>query len=245
MSPEEIATLAGTNNYKGGHAGGGYYDTITLGKDGKFYLTYYSQKKEERQDPADLGDTLALTILKIRSKLIKWENSVKTLESVEYDAGAETIPTTVGDLTEKQAKDMKASKSLIIYGLYNDQVTKLTVAGGSLYSPEDKEDLRLYSYLQSFEGDDHSFMVETVIGSKEVPYLDKNTGETKTNYNMTFAKGVPNDKKALALVGTTLKQLVEELKDNDLRDLKFLGSSAPAKTTAVSTGSDAEDEEPF
>jgi len=43
MSPEELAQMSGTNAYKGGHVGGSYYDTITLGKDGKFYLSFYSQ----------------------------------------------------------------------------------------------------------------------------------------------------------------------------------------------------------
>lgn len=241
MTPEQIAALSGSNAYKGGHLGGGYYDTITLGKDGKFYLSHYSQKKDERPDPTNLGDTFAVTFIKMRGKLTRWENSTKTLESVEYDAGTDPISTTAGDISEKVAKEMGAKKSLIVYGLLDEKIVKMTVSGGSLYNPDDTEDLRLYSYLQSFEGDDHSFMVETVVTAKEVEY--SYDGEDKKTYHMTFAKGAPNDTKALAVVGEKLTQLVEELIDNDARDLKFLGKS-PTAPTPVTIGAD-EDEVPF
>ncbi len=241
MSPEQIAALSGSNAYKGSHLGGGYYDTITLGKDGKFYLAYYSQKKDERQDPTALGETFAMTILKLRGKLSKWENNVQTLTSVEYDAGTEVIATTVGDISEAEAKKLGAKKAVVIYALVNEKITKLQVAGGSLYNPEDEEDLRLYPYLQSFEGDDHSFMVETVVTAKEVKYAYE--GEEKTTYHMTFAKGAPNKDAELAVVGEKLVQLIDELKDNDARDLKFLGS---APKTAAPTVAGADDSgEPF
>lgn len=244
MSPEQIAALSGSNAYKGSHVSASYYDTITLGKDGKFYLAHYSQPKDKREDPAALGDTFAMTILKIRSKLTRWENNVQTLTSVEYDAGADVIPTTVGDITEKQAKEMGAKKALVIYALVNEKITKLQVAGGSLFNPDDTEDLRLYSYLQSFEGDDHSFMVETVVTAKEVKYNYE--GEDKTTYHMTFAKGAPNGEAALAVVGENLVQLIEELKDCDARDLKFLGST-PKTAAPTVAGADGEDDgsEPF
>jgi hypothetical protein len=100
---------------------------------------------------------------------------------------------------------------------------KLTVSGGSLYNPDDEEDLRLYSYLQSFEGDDHIFMAETTVKAKEFAY--EFNGEDKTTYHMTFAKGKKSD---LALVGTTLTTLTESLPDNDARDFMFLGFTKKA-----------------
>jgi len=241
MSPEQIAAMSGANAYKGGHVGGAYYDTITLGKDGKFYLAYYSQKKDERADPIVVGDTFAMTILKIRSKLTRWQDNQQTLTSAEYDAGANTIPTTAGNLTEKQAKEMGAKKSLVIYGLYEDRPIKLTVSGGSLYNPDDVDDMRLYSYLQSFEGDDHSFMVETVVSAKDVKYTYE--GEEKNTYHMTFARGAVNGKKELDLVGTTLAALIEGLVDNDAHDLKYL-NSAPKAAAATEVGADGE-QDPF
>ena len=60
---------------------------------------------------------------------------------------------------------------------------------------------------------------------------------------MTFAKGAPNGKKELAVVGEKLVQLIEELKDNDARDLKFLGSAPKTATTATVAGADPD--EPF
>lgn len=230
-TPEELAALAGTNAYKGGHVGGSYYDTITLGKDGKFYLSYYSQPKDKREDPVAIGSKLNLTIVKVRSKLTKWQNNAKELESVEYDAGATKIATTKGDLTEKEAKEMGAKKSLVLYAEFKGSLVKLTVSGGSLYNPDDEDDLRLYSYLQSFEGDDHIFMVETTVKAKEVAY--EFDGENKTTYHMTFAKGKKSD---LALVGTTLTTLTESLPDNDARDLKFLGFTKKPDAEYEGTG---------
>lgn len=243
---EELAKLAGTDSYKGGHVGNSYYDTITLGKDGKFYLSFYSQEKDKREDPKALGKSVDITILKIRGKLTKWQDNAQVLTSVEYDAGATEIATTKGVMTEKQAKDLGAKKSLVVYAEYKGSLVKLTVSGGSLYNPDDEEDLRLYSYLQSFEGDDHSFMVQTKVKAKEVEY--EFDGESKTTYHMTFAKGKESD---LKLVGTILTELTENLPDNDARDLKYLGwtkkaeeqydgTSGPVAKDAVDDG-----EEPF
>lgn len=244
MTPEQLAAMAGTNAYKGGHVGGSYYDTITLGKDGKFYLSFYSQPKDKREDPKALGKSVDITILKIRGKLTKWQDNAQVLTSVEYDAGATEIATTKGVMTEKAAKDLGAKKSLVVYAEYKGSLVKLTVSGGSLYNPDDEEDLRLYSYLQSFEGDDHSFMVQTKVKAKEVDY--EFDGESKTTYHMTFAKGKESD---LEVVGTILTGLVESLPDNDARDLKFLGWTKKAdeqyEGTAGPVAVDSDEDEPF
>lgn len=240
MNQEQLAAMAGTNAYKGGHVGGSYHDVITLGKDGKFYLAHYSQPKDKREDPEVLGSKVSLTILKIRSKFTKWENNTKVIESLEFDAGAETIQTSNGTRTEKALKEFGAKKALVIYAKYKDGLVKLTVSGGSLYNPDDTEDLRLYSYLQSFEGDDHSFMFETTVKAKEVDY--EFGGESKTTYHMTFAKGKASD---LEAVGTLLTQLVSELPENDARDLKFLGNPPKATVAESETSTLADDETPF
>lgn len=242
MTPEQLAAMAGTNAYKGGHVGGSYYDTITLGKDGKFYLSHYSQPKDKREDPEMIGSKVNITILKIRSKLVQWQDNAKVLESVEYDAGADLIDTSKGRMTEKEAKEAGAKKSLVVYANYKDNLVKLTVTGGSLYNPDDEEDLRLYSYLQSFEGDDHTFMVETTVKAKEVEY--EYNGEDKKTYHMTFAKGKASD---LETVGTLLTKLVNELPDNDLRDTKFIGMTkkAEAQYDGTETPVLEDDETPF
>lgn len=236
MTPEQIAQMAGTNAYKGSPVGGGYYDTITLGKDGKFYLAFYSQEKDKRPDPQTLGESFDFTILKVRSKLIQWENSTKVLESVEYDAGTDRIATSAGDMTEKEAKGRGAKVSKVLYGLKDNKVVKVTVTGGSLYNPDDEVDLRLFTYLQSFEEDDHSFMYTTTVKAKEVEYIKDN--ETKTNYQMTFKKGAATD---LQVVGKSLTTLMEELPENDARDLKFLGVNNSPKTPDSSQDINPED----
>lgn len=237
MNPEEIAQMSGTDKFKGGHVGGSYYNTITLGKDGRFYKSFYSVAKDERPDPESLGDSVTATIIKVRGKLIQWENNQKALESIEYDAGVETVPTTKGDLSEKEAKELGAKKQLVVYALHDGDIAKITVSGGSLYNPNDDENLRLYSYLQSFEGDEHSFMVETEIKSIENEY--EFDGETKTNYHMTFKAGKKSD---LELVGAKLKELTEQLVDNDERDIKFLGFDKKAESQ-YEGGEAKEDEE--
>lgn len=234
MNPDQLAQLAGTNAYKGGHVGGSQYDTITLGKDGKFYLAFYSQPKDKREDPIMIGSKVILTILKIRSKFTKWQDNAKVLESVEYDAGAQLIETTKGQLTEKELKEQGAKKALVVYAKYKDSLVKLTVSGGSLYNPDDTEDLRLYSYLQSFEGDDHTFMFETTVKAKEVDY--EFDGETKTTYHMTFAKGKESD---LEAVGALLTKLVAELPENDASALKFLGYTKKAEASYEGTDTPA------
>lgn len=225
---QELATLSGDKEYKQAPVGGQYYDTITLGKDGKFYLAYYSQPKNERKDPDTLGDSVTLTILKIRRKLSKWENNAQVLESVEYDAGVETVPTTQGDLSEKDAKARGAKVALVLYCLLNGTTVKLTVTGGSLYNPDDLDDMRLYTYLQLFEEDEHTFMYETRIGAKVNTYVFD--GVEKTNYQMTFKRGTSHTN--LDAVGSALVVLPATLEENDARDLKWLGSSKPAPSYA-------------
>lgn len=222
MTSEQLAILSGTNNLKNTPAGGGYYDTITLAKDGNFYLAHYSEPKATRPDPTKLETVFAMTIIKLRYKLSLWENRVQTLESTEYDAGTETIATTQGTMTETEAKARGAKKALVAYGLYEDKMVKMSVSGGSLYNPDDTEDLRLYSYLQSFSDDEHIFMYETVVSSKIHEY--EYNGEDKTSYQMTFAKSVLSD---IESVGLALPKLVTDLVENDKRDLRFLGSNTP------------------
>lgn len=234
MTSEQLAILSGTNNLKNTPAGGGYYDTITLAKDGNFYLAHYSEPKATRPDPTKLGTDFAMTIIKLRFKQSLWQDKVQVLESVEYDAGATGIPTTQGTMTEAEAKAKGAKKALIAYGLYEGKMVKMTVSGGSLYNPDDTEDLRLYSYLQDFGDDEHIFMYETVVSSKENTY--EFGGETKTNYQMTFAKSVNSDIEA---VGVALPLLVADLVENDKRDLRFLKHTSPSQKNVV------EDSEPF
>ena len=240
MSPEQIEQLAGTNAYKGGHVGNSQYDTITLGKDGKFYLAYYSQPKDQREDPIVIGSKVSLTILKIRQKFIYWKDNTKVLESVEYDAGADLIDTNKGKMTEKDAKcidgftdeekpkPIGAKVSRVIYAKYKDGIVKLQVTGGSLYNPDDTENLRLLNYLQSFEGDDHVFMYETTVKAKEVEYKNRETGKTETTYHMTFTKDKASD---LEAVGVLLTKLVAELPENDASALKFLGYTKKAEAS--------------
>ena len=251
MNPEQLAVMAGTNAYKGGHVGGSQYDTITLGKDGKFYLAYYSQPKDQREDPIVLGTEFTFTILKIRQKFIYWKDNTKVLESVEYDAGADLIDTNKGKMTEKDAKcidgftdeekpkPIGAKVSRVIYAKYKDGIVKLQVTGGSLYNPDDTENLRLLNYLQSFEGDDHVFMFETTVKTLEHEY--EYNDEDKKTYHMTFAQGKASD---LEAVGALLTKLVVELPENDASALKWLNSTPKATTT--STGETVDDEsEPF
>jgi hypothetical protein len=224
MNAAEIAKMAGTDAYKGGHVGGGYHDTITLGKDGKFYLAYYSQLKTERADPICLGDSVDVTFLKVRSKLTRWEDNKQTLTSVEYDAEAGEIATSIGAMTEKEAKASGAKKALVIYALHEGKLVKMQVAGGSLYNPDDEENLRLYSYMQSFEGDDHTFMSVTKIAAIENEYEWE--GETKKSFHMCFAKEGESN---LEKVGSSLEALMAELEENDARDLKFIGLEKKAE----------------
>jgi len=222
---EQLDALSGTKAYQNTPIGGAYYDTITLGKDGKFYLAHYSQPKDKREDPKCLYGAFTMTILKIRRKLIAWSDSTKTFESVEYDAGATDVLTTAGTMTEKDAKnDYEAKVSLIVYGIHNGTIVKMPVTGGSLYNPDDTAHMRLYSYLQSFDESESVYDFETIVGAKANNYTD-GAGVARSNYQMVFKRG---EKAAdMEVVGTALTKLMAELPENDARDAKFLGSSKP------------------
>lgn len=230
-TPEQLAALSGGNAYKQTPLGGAYYDTINLGNDGKYYMNFYSQPKDQRQDPEEVTAPFTAIILKPRRKLIQWDNREKVLESIEYDAGATTIPTTQGNMTEKEAKSRGAKVQIVLYMLMQGRIVRTVVTGSSLYNPEDIDDMRLYAYLQSFGDDEHMFMYETIIGSKPSTYTDKD-GFDKTTYQMTFKRGTALT--SLDEVGTALTQLAESLVENDARDLKYLGSSKPAQDGAAS-----------
>jgi len=222
-TPEELAAMTGEKQYKQAPVGGQYFDTITLGKDGKFYASYYSQPKDERADPDELGDKFEGTILLIRRKMVAWADREKVFESVEYDAGAELVSTTAGDISEKEAKSLHLAKvGLVLYLLRGEDINKLTVTGGSLYNPDDEDDMRLYPYLQSFDEDEHTFMYQTIIGAKENSYTDNQGFEIK-GYQMTFKRGASH--KDLSGVGDAIVKLKELLPECDARDLRFLGKS--------------------
>jgi hypothetical protein len=238
---EQLAELSGDKAYKGSPVGGSYMDTITLGKDGNFYISFYSQPKNERQDPEMIDNELIITILKIRRKLSMWLDKQNILDCVEYDAGTELIQTTDGEMSEKDAKKQGAKVALILYILYEGRMVKLSVSGGSLYNPDDEEDLRLYSYLQSFEEDEHPFMFETIIGAKENSYID-NIGETKTNYQMTFKKGKEHNN--LDEIGEALTALPAILEENDARDFKFLGKNNQPKSSTSTVETNEEEINP-
>lgn len=223
----QLAQLSGTEQYKNIPVGGQYFDSIKLGKYGNFYLEHYSQQKDVREDPTLLGDSFGATILKIRRKLIKWSDKVKVLESVEYDAGAEEIRTTAGTITEKQAKEQGAKVQLVLYALVGSDVAKITVTGGSLYNPDDDTDLRLYSYLQTFEGDDHVFTCVTTVSSKQHTYTDRD-GFERQDYQMTFARNSKIEN--MDAVGDALTSLAMTLVENDERDARFLGSTGKSNT---------------
>lgn len=243
-TPSQLAAMSGEATYKQAPTGGNYFDTITLAKDGKLYVSYYSQPKDERKDPDELATPVVGTIIKIRRTLIAFENGRPSLKSVEYDADADRILTTKGELTEKEAKDMGAKVQLVLYVLYNNQITKLQVSGGSLYNPNDEQDMRLYTYLQSFEEDDHSFMHETHIATKPNTYTDSE-GFDKTSYQLTFKRGTKHDN--LDAVGAAMERLNAELPECDERDKKFLNYTPKADTTApVEYPAGTEDsDEPF
>lgn len=227
-SKEELAKMSGSKEQGGAPIGGVYYNTITLGKDGKFYISFYSQPKDTRKDPDMLGSEVTLPIIKIRRKINKWQDKVNVLESTEYDAGTELIHTTAGDITEKEAKGMGGKVSLVVYAIKDDELVKFTVSGGSLYNPNDEDDMRLYGYLQSFGDDEHIFMFDTIIGAKENTYIDKD-GIEAVNYQMTFKRG--KTLKSLELIGTKLAELIKQIEENDARDLRFLGSHGKSTTT--------------
>jgi len=223
--PAALAAITGENAYKSAPVGGQYFNAVSLGKDGKYYVTYYSQPKDQREDQKMLPSPFKATILKIRRKLSRWikEQHTFDLKSVEYDAGATTIPTTLGDMTEKDAKAQGASVQLVLYILVGGRIVKADVSGGSLYNPNDTEDLRLYSYLQSFENEDeHTFMYETLIGSKLGTNRD---GTPSQYYDMTFRRGALHT--SLDEVGAAITSLPDILAENDARDLKYLGATKP------------------
>lgn len=238
---EDLAALSGDKEQGGSAVGGNYFDTLTLGKDGKYYISYYSQPKDERQDPDVLGETVKLVMMKIRRKISKWVDKTNVLESVEYDAGTERVSTTAGDISEKEAKAQGGKVALVVYAILKGETVKFTVSGGSLYNPKDEENMRLYSYLNSFADDEHTFMFETVLGAVENKYTDEDGFET-TNYQMTFKRG--KELKSLEEVGTKLTELAEQLPENDARDLKFLGKNG-SKAEQVTAKKDEDDDADF
>jgi hypothetical protein len=229
---QQLDALSGAKDYAQTPLGGAYYDTITLGKDGKFYIAHYSQPKDTREDPKCLEGAFEMTIVKIRRKMTAWVNGTKNLESVEYDAGATEVLTTNGMMSEAQAKSFGASVSLVVYGIYNGKTVKMQVSGGSLYNPEDTQHLRLYTYLQSYSDTESVYDYATIVGAKLNHYTD-GAGIARDNYQMVFKR---SDKASdLEAVGATLTELATQLPENDARDARFLGRSTTQAPQADAT----------
>lgn len=240
---EQLDALSGVKEYTQAPVGGAYYDAITLGKDGKFYLAHYSQPKASREDPKCLDGAFEMTIVKIRRKLTAWVNGTKNLESVEYDAGATEVLTTNGMMTEAKAKSFGASVALVVYGIYDGKIVKLQVTGGSLYNPEDTQHLRLYSYLQSYSDAESVYDYATIVGAKQNRYTD-GAGISRENYQMVFKRS--EKASDLEVVGATLTELAKQLPENDARDAKFLGkSTTPAPQDATVKAFDNLADAPF
>ncbi len=229
---EQLRALSGQEDYASAPVGGSYYDALAMGKDGNFYLTHYSAPKSERPDPTALGTSVTVPVLKMRRQFQRWSDADNAydIKSVEYDASTPTVATTHGDMSEKQAKAQGAKVSIILYVLVNGKIAKLKVSGSSLYNPEDTENLRLYTYLQSFDEGETLATFETNIKSVTRTYTNKEGVEAST-VDMAFSRG--KEVADLTAIGDALTAITTALPENDARDLKYLGSSKP-KTQAPS-----------
>lgn len=231
LTPEKLAELSGSKSVGGGSfTPASYFNKITLGKNGHYYLDEYSVPKAERPDPTDLTEKVTITIIKLRAKWQKWVDNSIVLESAQYDA-EHPINTTEGVKTEAELKALKAKKTIVLYVILNGKLATLEVSGGSLYNPDDLEDLRFYNYLTSL-GDDHVFQFQTELGVKQNSWTPEGETEPKVSNQMTFKNVGPSD---LNIVGTELEALVAQLVINDETEVKFLGKKE-VSSTGTSTG---------
>lgn len=218
----DLAAYAGDEEYKGLPVTTNM-DELKLGTDGKFYVTHYSGEKTDGAWPIDdMGESVEVVVLKVRRKIEKWDNHEMVVASHEYSSRTAKVKVAVknGDeveeyeMTEKEAKEKYGAKvPIILYVMVvsTGTVVKLKVTGQSLYNPDDTESLRLYSYLQTFEGEQHSFMFVTKLVAK----VSGASEDGKPYYNITFVRGDELDVERLNRVGGLIVGLKTTLDEAD------------------------------
>jgi len=153
------------------------------GEAGKYYILS-KNKDTGNLDSALIGDTMEVTIIRVRKMLQNKEDGERKKFVYEFDSTApgamvvlkvgsnEPIQMSYQDV-KKQHPDLKYYE--VLYVAYAGKIAKLKVGGGSLGD--------FFAYLQSIPADDTVMRYKTTLGAKQVEH------PKGAYFAMTFVRG--------------------------------------------------------
>lgn len=175
----DIADKTGEKQYRGAPEGFKANEIRVDGETGQFtYINLKDKKEGEKAETKELGNAIQLVFLKIRRVLAYYDSEKEQFVSTnEHNSPSDFVylfkKNKQGTAREIREEFDKLRTRQVVYALYaskvhEPEVVRLQVKGASLGS-KNKADTTtdFYSYLQSFEGDDHVHQFMTELGSVE------------------------------------------------------------------------------
>jgi hypothetical protein len=156
---------------------------------------------------------IKVNILKIRKRLFDFNSGFTTNEHISSrdeivlfkpkDINNRKLGVTIerGISSEIREKYKSLKTEQIVYSIYEGQLVRLIVKGGSLGTPNDPTASGFYDYLSSFKDGSHAWEFETII----TPVPKRNGAVSYTA--MSFARGDELTPEQLDLIGEKMELL--------------------------------------
>lgn len=172
---EDIKKHAGQMNF-GSAPKMPFYPYLRInGNEGTFTL---NEKNGDKFEQHQIGTDLSVIMLRVRRRLQNFSSGMST---TEHNYGGDkvvlfltdpeskrTIKIDEGLASEIREKHPELGTEQVVYSLYEGQLVRLTVKGGSLGSDNEPQgSTSFYDYLQTFKGEDHVWMYHTKLSAIE------------------------------------------------------------------------------
>lgn len=189
------------------------------GNMGVFTLTTRNGDKSEK---VEVGKQVDIIMLRVRRRLSDFNSGESTTEHnhkgdnvVLFQTDSESGVTRkldTGRAEEIRERHPELSTEQVIYGLYNSDLVRLIIKGGSLGSETKSAGaIPFYEYLNQFKGDDHVWMYHTTI----TPRKEINKKLRKEYYAMNFVRSEAIADVEIQQVSEWMKKLYDLIKEQD------------------------------
>lgn len=216
---DEIAQYAGSSSF-GSVPRMPYYPYLRInGNDGGFVLTKRNGDKSEKES---VGGTASVIILRVRRRLTDFASGMSTTEhnhkgdnvtlfQTDPDTG-KTHKVQSGVAEQIRAAYPVLGTEQVVYSLFNSELVRLVVRGGSLGSEnEPKGSTSFYDYLGKFKGDSHVWMYHTNLSC-----IQKTNKKLRKNYYaINFEQGDKLSDVELDIVADYMKTLFDLINIQD------------------------------
>lgn len=230
IDKNELAQMSGEANLRGSGVQSVKCDDISIqSKSGQFIRTFLSRDKENGQYPQEpIGETVDIVFLKIRRKLVEYDNLSNTTirYTAEHNHKSEIV-TLFGEDKQRETADVLKGRFpnlktvQVIYALLvsksgKTDLVRLNVRGSSLgsFDEEGEGPMKFYRYLSSFQSDEHVWEYMTRLVAVSETFNDPQEGE-KQYFSIGFEPVKKLTDKQLETVVTNMREVHERITEYD------------------------------